>query len=179
MTISSYCVYDECYDSVSARQRTREPATLGIYCRTSGKVASEHAGSEQRCHQKTRRTPLGRRKPNHRHRLSCVALALKPIHMVGIRQGLQKIDSPLASANNSIILGVSHIDFNDNNLTTLEGIQAFQGHYTFKRSKKRHLTLDAQVFVATNKLENNPLKLEQQQFGLYTVERAEVYTKID
>ena len=40
---------------------------------------------------------------------------------------LTQIDSPLASANNSIILGVSHIDFNDNNLTTLEGIQAFRG----------------------------------------------------
>ena len=52
---------------------------------------------------------------------------LEAIHMIGIRQGLHQIDSPLASANNSIILGVSHIDFNDNNLTTLEGIQAFQG----------------------------------------------------
>ena len=52
---------------------------------------------------------------------------LEAIHMIAIRQGLHQIDSPLASANNSIILGVSHIDFNDNNLTTLEGIQAFQG----------------------------------------------------
>ena len=52
---------------------------------------------------------------------------LEAIHMTGIRKCLQIIDSPLASASDSIILGVSHIDFNDNALASLEGIQLFQG----------------------------------------------------